>query len=192
MIASAPTSEQYLEELRCIAQEVLAQSNTFFAHLGIEQLNWKPAPTSWSIAQCYQHLIVLNSLYCTSLERGMATSTQERDNAQRPFTSGIVGRWFRTLVEPQTTRPLPTFSMFMPTASTIPTSILSDFAQTQHLLMQYMEQARSINLVRTYIATPASRFLRLRLGDVFAVLLAHEQRHVAQAQRVAHHADFPR
>src|SRR4029077_10637205 len=37
--------------------------------LSPEQLNWKPAPESWSVAQCLDHLIVADCLYFPAFEK---------------------------------------------------------------------------------------------------------------------------
>jgi len=36
-----------------------------FGELSSEQMNWKPDPNTWSIAQNIDHLIVINTYYFT-------------------------------------------------------------------------------------------------------------------------------
>ena len=43
--------------------ELTEQFVTTFGALTVEQLNWKPAPQTWSIAQNIHHLIVVNESY---------------------------------------------------------------------------------------------------------------------------------
>src|SRR6187549_957351 len=40
-----------------------------FSGLSESQLNWKPEPAKWSIAQCLDHLIVSNKTYYPSFEK---------------------------------------------------------------------------------------------------------------------------
>jgi hypothetical protein len=42
---------------------VTGETRAAFGSLSRGQLNWEPAADGWSIAQCLEHLIVINSLY---------------------------------------------------------------------------------------------------------------------------------
>ena len=55
------------------ARAAAASAQQTFGHLTAEQLNWKPAPDAWSVAQCFDHLITINAGYfpiMQSLARG--------------------------------------------------------------------------------------------------------------------------
>ena len=51
------------------AEAVAGDANTFFGQLNSEQLNWKPAADSWSVAQCLDHLISANREYYPVFDR---------------------------------------------------------------------------------------------------------------------------
>ena len=40
-----------------------------FKTLSESQINWKPSPENWSIAECVDHLIVTNKLYLKEFEK---------------------------------------------------------------------------------------------------------------------------
>src|SRR2546422_361318 len=46
-----------IDEAHAIARD----AQEIFGHLNKEQLNWKPNADQWSVAQCFDHLIVINS-----------------------------------------------------------------------------------------------------------------------------------
>ncbi|MBI1765055.1 MAG: DinB family protein [Acidobacteria bacterium] len=50
------TVPQLLAETDVLARDAQAT----FGHLNAAQLNWKPAPESWSVAQCLDHLLTGN------------------------------------------------------------------------------------------------------------------------------------
>jgi hypothetical protein len=66
--------------------------------------------------------------------------------------------------------------MLTPDANTV----ISMFIEQQHTLLNLLEQAKrkDIGSIRTPISI--SRFIRLKTGDTFRFLIAHEQRHFVQ------------
>src|SRR6516164_4689892 len=49
-----------------LASDLLANDETakrLLAGLSNEQLNWQPAPGSWSVGQCLEHLCIMNEVY---------------------------------------------------------------------------------------------------------------------------------
>src|SRR6185436_17382482 len=73
-------------------QHVAESARQDFGSLSTQQLNWKPAEKSWSIAQCFDHLIATHSLYFPAFQR-LATGDKQRTFLERfsPF-SGFYGR----------------------------------------------------------------------------------------------------
>ena len=45
------------------AETISEKVGSTFGKLSAEQINWKPNAKSWSIGQCFEHLIVTNELY---------------------------------------------------------------------------------------------------------------------------------
>ena len=58
-----------IETIGLELSNVATDSKTIFGSLSAAQLNWKPAPKSWSVAQCFDHLITTHSLYFPEFER---------------------------------------------------------------------------------------------------------------------------
>jgi len=69
--------------------------------------------------------------------------------------------------------------------------VLSEFQRVQQRLIALLEEADGIHLGRTRVRSPVSRFVRIPLGLAFAGIVAHERRHIAQAQRVRQSLEFP-
>jgi hypothetical protein len=60
--------------------------------------------------------------------------------------------------------------------------------------VQYIDrlrQANGLDLSRARVRSPASKWLRMPLGSGFAVMTAHERRHLWQARRVTSSPGFP-
>jgi hypothetical protein len=61
-------------------------------------------------------------------------------------------------------------------------TVLKEFIDQQDKLLRLLEQAKKRDLNKGRIATTLTSFLKLKLGDVFRFLIAHEQRHMIQAR----------
>src|SRR6478672_10932595 len=72
-------------------EAVAADVDKTFGKLSAEQLNWKPAPESWSVGQCLDHLIKSNEEFYPELD-ALATGTRKNTFWQNwsPL-SGIAG-----------------------------------------------------------------------------------------------------
>jgi hypothetical protein len=48
-------------------------------------------------------------------------------------------------------------------------------------MLSLLEQAKSVNLQKIKASITLSKFIKLRLGDVFRVVIYHNERHLEQA-----------
>jgi len=63
-----------------------------------EQLNWRPAPGSWSVGQCLEHLCITNEAYLPAISAALEGKPEA---PAEQITPGWFGRWFlRNFVEP--------------------------------------------------------------------------------------------
>jgi len=68
------------------------------AELTEEQLNWQPAPGSWSVGQCLEHLCITNEAYLPPTSMAV---DEKPDSPVEQITPGWFGRWFiRSFIEP--------------------------------------------------------------------------------------------
>lgn len=73
-------------------------SQALAARLTEDQLNWQPAPGSWSVGQCLEHLCKTNEAYLASISGALK---EKPDSPVEQITPGWFGRWFiRSFVEP--------------------------------------------------------------------------------------------
>lgn len=155
------------------------------------QLNWKPAPDKWSIAQCLDHLAVTSgkfgSYFTDALARGRRKWPVKSPPVYRP---SFVGGWLIKQVEPQTGRNLPAPKVFRPSASEI-RDAAEKFLQQQTRFLEFVRQTEGIDYNKTRLRSPVTPLMRYSLGDAFVVTVLHEQRHLGQARRVRETPGFP-
>src|SRR5438552_668467 len=110
-------------------------ANALFGGLSVESLNWKPAANSWSVAQCFDHLIVTHSLYFPLFEK-LATGDARATFWERlsPL-SGFFGRFLIRSLDPVNMKPMKTTSKAYPSSSDIGGDIIERFAEHQHKMI---------------------------------------------------------
>ena len=61
-------------------------------------------------------------------------------------------------------------------------TVMKEFLEGQDKLLRLLEMAKGRNLAKIKIPITISKMIRLRLGDTFRFVIAHEQRHMMQAR----------
>src|ERR1041385_6403765 len=91
-------------------QKTADEASEFFNSFSIDQLNWKPTEKSWSIAQCFDHLITTHNLYFPLFERmekgDMRRATWEKYSP----LSGFFGRFVIKSLDPANQKRMKTTS----------------------------------------------------------------------------------
>lgn len=163
-----------------------------FGKLSTEQLNWKPNAKSWSIAQCFEHLIVTNNLYFPEIQKVIGGTHRNNFFSKIPFSVDLIGILMKNALNPEQKRKMKTFKIFEPAASDVSPTIIEDFAENQRKLIEMIEAAKDFDVRKIKIAEPLSVALNLRLDDAFEILVMHEKRHFLQAERVLETGNFPK
>ena len=55
-----------------------------------------------------------------------------------------------------------------------------------------LREANGLDLGKVHVVSPASRFVRIGLGQAFRLVAAHARRHLWQMQRILQEPGFPR
>ncbi len=181
------TSQNLIDRL-C---EVTSDVNRSFRELSAQQINWKPMPDVWSVAQCIDHLIATNSSYFERIESAAGDDFRPNAWSRIPFWSGFVGYMIKRSVDPANRKKMKTFPVFEPTASEYSASVLSDFEECQERLMSFIQKTDHLDRRKIKIASPVSRRVTLSLADAFEILVIHERRHFQQAVEVTELGAFP-
>src|SRR5436853_1177316 len=190
--------KEFLESknvLQTIADE--AESNTatarrLFSELNEAQLNWKPAPEKWSIAQCLDHLTVaareFEGYFSDALVRGRKKWPVSTGPAYRP---SFMGGWLIKLVHPETGRNLTAPKVFRPSESSSIDEPLEKFLKQQEQFIEFVRETNGVDYNRTKLRSPVTPLMRYSLADAFVITVVHGRRHLAQARRVRETFGFP-
>ncbi len=161
--------------------------------LGIDQLRWKPAPQSWSIAECASHLVETNGSYLQRLDSRLA----KLKPFVRPYAPGLLGRYFYRIIRtqadglPRKKYPAPAFIHPTQDAYTRPHLILGQLVEQLEHFRQLTERSADKDWNGTPVPTSLHPLIRIRWGCTLRFLAAHNERHLLQAQRVRQATAFP-
>ena len=78
------------------------QAQALGAGLSESALNWQPnGGKSWSVAQCLDHLVIMNRMYAKALQDAVANNEDQLEPRKVPIQpSGWFMRWFIGTEEP--------------------------------------------------------------------------------------------
>ena len=174
------------------AKQIAADVRATFGNLSASQLNWKPSPERWSIAQCFEHLLTSNKGYLPIIESVRTGKKQTRFVERLPVLPGLAGKLLLKSLDPASTRKLKAPKNFQPAQSDISAGILDDFVAQQEQLIEGMRSTGHLDLEKIVITSPALSFVAYSLMDGYRVIVTHEKRHFQQAQRLAAEPGFPK
>ncbi len=180
--------DEYIAEL----QKISAEANRTFGILSAEQINWKPDAKTWSIGQCFEHLIITNSLYFPAIQKVIDGNHHNNFFSKIPFSTNLIAVLMKNSLKPEQPRKMKTFKIFEPTTSNISNTIFEDFAENNQELIRMIEAAKDLDIHKIKIAEPLNVALNLRLDDAFEILMLHEKRHFLQAERILRTKGFPK
>ena len=164
--------------------DISRQTLTEFGSLSSEQLNWKPNPNTWSIAQNLDHLIVVNETYYPVLASLKTGTYKPPFVAKIGFMVSFLGKTVLKAVQPDRKKKMKTFPIWEPTTSNVNGDILKRFQDHQNELIQKIEGARELVEKRVVISSPANKNIVYKLETAFDIIVSHEQRHLEQAKEI--------
>lgn len=155
-----------------------------FGSLAPEQLNWKPDPKTWSIAQNIEHLIVINTSYFPVIRAVKEGSYEPPFIAKFGFIATFFSNMLHRAVKPNRKWKSKTMLMWEPTQGNIPPGILGRFQDHQTELKNVIEDTKTVAQEGAIISSPANKNLVLRLEKAFNIIVTHEKRHFEQSIEV--------
>lgn len=150
--------------------------------LSPEALNWKSVPESWNALECIEHLNLYGDFYLPEIENRIR---QSKYSTTPNFKSGWVGNYFaKSMLPREKLNKMKTFKDKNPLGSQPDKATLDRFIQQQKKTLDLLDKARMVNLNRTKTSVSISKWITLKLGDTFRVVIYHNQRHLVQALNV--------
>ncbi len=174
-------TEQLLTQLKTDLGRQIKQTRNL-NQLSYEALNWRERTETWSVLECIEHLKRYNDFYIPEIKNKM-DGTPAKANLQ--FRSGWLGNYFANAMLPkEQLNKMNTFKEMNPLNSRLDMVLLENFEQQLISLNQLVERAKEYDLSKIKTSVSISKWIKLRLGDTFRVVVNHQTRHFAQIDKV--------
>lgn len=172
------TAQDLILQLQNDVQHIIERTEQEVLNLDSKIVQWKENTDSWSVLECYEHLNIYNRFYNDQLEKALAQSS-----SPQTFKSGWLGNYFTKMIAPTNEKPIKTMKHVDPKGSTLTFDVVEEFLGHQRKLLHLLNLAKSKNLNPRKISVEFLRLLKIKIGDGFRFVVAHEQRHLQQVLR---------
>ena len=183
--------DERIAQITSALSEVAEEARSTFGSLTPEQLNWKPAENTWSVGQCFEHIIKTNEEFYPEFEK---LASGERKNTffekYSPF-SGFFGRFLINAVTEDSKKAKTPSKKVVP-PSDIDGDIVNRFALHIDEINRKVEACAEVDRKKTVVTSPFLGVFTYSLEDAYTVLVEHSRRHFRQAKRVAEAEGFPK
>jgi len=185
--------DERINEITTDLAQVADDAEVAFGSLSVEQLNWKSDEKSWSVAQCFEHLIVTHSLYFPIFDTLIAGDAKPTFLERYSPLSGFFGRFLIKSLDPKNPKKMKTTAKAAPSASGIGGDIIDRFGEHQQQFVEYVRRLPvGIDPKKTIITSPLLGIATYRLDDSLTFVPMHCRRHFDQAKRVTETDGFPK
>lgn len=176
----------YYEQLENIKEDVLELS----APLTDDQFNWRPSPKQWSISECLAHLNVVDGLDVPAVRDAIEAGRTAGLTGTGPFRYGFLSRSFVRLSEPPVKLRFKAPKVYRPPSGEPKDKVVAEFIAIHDQLLELVSKSNGLDLARVKVGTQFP-YLKFSLGQRFALLTAHDRRHLRQAWEVRRQPGFP-
>ena len=157
------------------------------------QINWRPDPGRWSIAECLLHLAETAHLYDTEFRKAIARGRARGLTGEGPFEPSWLGGWLARELEPPPKRGYRAPRRFRPARSEAPAAeVMAAYEAGIAAIRDARRAAEGLDLGRIRMRSPVTSLLRFNMEAGFRIHAAHERRHLWQRVSGRHPASRPR
>ena len=175
-----------LNKVKLIAQlqdEVRRQSEvvrTQFQKISSDKLLKVTDDGGWSVIQNLEHLNLYYEYYNPAIRQSLEQA--KKDDSASLFTSGWLGSYFTKSMDYRGKGKVKAFKDYIPKEELNPKEVMDKFLENQEELVRLLDLAKDHNLTKIKTAISLTKWVKMRLGDVFQFVIMHNERHIVQAQ----------
>lgn len=155
----------------------------------------QPAAAEWSAMQCLAHLNLYGDYYLPAIKKVIDDAKQRQQQPTAVFKPGILGNYFTNMMTPKEdgrpSKKIKAFKNYIPVSTADSDIVIAKFIEQQEKLLALLDESKLVDLNKCKVPVSIAQYIKLKLGDVFMFLIAHNYRHVLQAERALQHAGTP-
>ncbi len=180
------TPTAFLDRISSELDAIDAQARVLLDRLDTATFNRQPTPGRWSAGQCFDHLVQINIIYIQPIDRSMRRAREQKLMSDQPFGHSFIERYFIWMLEPpaRIRLPAPPRVQAHPTPLELAT-VRSAYFQGHEAIRDFLKEARGVDIKRSHVQSPFASQLKFSLAAALDIMMAHERRHLLQAERAA-------
>ncbi len=179
-------SDELIDSLQADVKQLMAAAEQM-KDMDKVKLAYPLTEGRWTAIQALEHLNMYGRYYLPAIEKAISINTGGK---AAWFNTGRMGGYFTNMMMPKTVyevkNKMKAPKGYVPPAALNSESVIKEFLEQQRQLWQLLDRARERNLNDIRIPITLSKLIKLKLGDTFRFLVAHEQRHMIQARNAIH------
>ena len=175
-IKSAILLQQLMESSISLLEDI----SRLEEYTGTGQLEMNDGEGRWNILQVLEHLNSYYAYYLPMIEKKSANSSSK---PRIDFTPGWLGGYFTNMMQPKDgtiKNKMKAFSNHIPVPRLQASKVIEEFLQHQRKLIYLLELAKNRDMNSIRIPISLTPFIKLKLGDTFNFIIAHNNRHRIQ------------
>jgi len=170
---------------------IARDTQSVFGILDEQQLNWRRDATSWSVAQCFDHLLNINREMFQAIDAAIGGSPPPTLWQRLPVLPRVFGSMLIKSQMPEAKRKFTAPRKAVPASSAINQRIIERFVASQHEAAARVRSLDGRDVARTIMVSPFVSFITYSVLDGCRLIVTHERRHFEQARRVTLEHGFP-
>lgn len=171
--------------------QISAEAKNVFGGLSGGQFNWKPSAETWSVGQCFEHLVVTNKMELRAIEKAVRRGEHTRTFWEKvPVLPIVFGKFLLKMVDPENAKKFKAPKKFRPSQSDVDPQILGEYFETIEKVIEFMRASEKLDTKKMIITSPIPR-ITYSLFVAYKTIALHDRRHFNQAKRVLETDGFP-
>ncbi len=134
----------------------------------------------WSVVQNIEHLNLYYAYYNPAIKQSLKQTN--KDISASTFASGWLGNYFTNSMDYRGKGKVKAFKDYIPKEDLNPKVVMDKFLSNQEEMIRLLDDAKDYNLTKIKTAISLTKWIKMRLGDVFQFVIMHNERHIVQAQ----------
>lgn len=185
-------TKKLLEHLSDHTEAFLNKAVTEWQTLPNGVFTHKASEKKWSANQCLAHLNSYGRYYLPQIENAIHIAKQQGPQTTDTFTAGWLGNYFTSMMLTDASG-IPAKKMYSPKEHNPQVQedshkVIAEFIEQQEKILELLNAAELIDINSVRIPISIAKFIKLKLGDTFLFLIAHNYRHILQAGKALENA----
>ncbi len=184
-----PSSHSQIEVIVADFESALARVRRLALDLPEETWEKHNDPTSWSVAECVEHLNMASNAYIPVIRAGLEKApprSKDDRTFRRDFVGGLLGAMTGRMrrIGKLKIGKMPTTTEFTPSGRVSGDQLVREFEDCQRILVGLAKVSRTLGIDKVKIVSPFNTKVRYNIFSALVIVAVHQHRHLDQADSV--------